>query len=1241
MPVDLNTLFQNVSKLDDSAQFHAHAADDLRQGSGLHGLKKLSSAARSAENQAAVQAFTAAVAAHPAYAALLAQVRAPLDALIQTGGPLTAGVIRRTIQDLQHLNMTAASAVGAELARREQIPAGHGSSFALFCLAHDLPLDTAAAKAEAVKEYLLTEVCTKNEFVLSRLPDAGEDKNAAARGLMLRLHGPLEGRDGFFARELDRQLAGGLDTFSFRAFERAFADACADDMDLIRFLSREDLEAVIAEDKPGDIMAALHEARDVTGADGLGRICNMLIVRSGSLATREERAAEIVGSLLEGMGTRVAGFVMEQHGLPKAFAAAVGHHPIVEMKAREALGQGPALPQGRDIFEALRHAVEDFVEENLPLLQEFAIMANDPPVDLDPPLTVETMPRYINAMLSGDELLEPLLHDNTPLDADFLDRLFELSVSVDSASHAVEGDFGARDRNAVLENAVTMLMARRGVPQQMLPEMVSRAAAKFGRLASELNSVSFAMQSGRFGMDGVMMSSRLLSMAGALQIFGQQLILSMSDEQRSGMRLDMFNTPVQGADVEELRRRGQDFTERTFQTEIPLDRISDLVRDFIDEGGVRLPAMDPAVAAGLDDAAAGVLAADNLSMMEAVLSTLIPDTDGGFVPHTGEFRAFMAELLASRPELSAVDADTVNLASMSGAVRQAATDVVQAASEAGRAVDPAAVRAAAEHALTREMERLAATAAAVDALPDRDLKDGVLVGFDDEEKAVIKEAAQLFGIRDAGVLSAMASVARTPDFIRGLLGAATPGATPQQMLEQAQTLVEKYRSMMRRLPNDFEGAENAMAAMVALGVTHLSRHEADNLAANMRSAVTDRAAGSLLWLLGRNLAPRNEGTTVAVFEMLNVLRGEVEADSQGVSARGVRYYNTPVTHPSELPGGPNGVMMGLLALGSHGAVPDYFFALSRHEPPLTRQQWDALATLLSPLMESAKSSPRSDLIREWVGSSAEEILAAMQAGDGPLSMEKLWEIFTGGFLGPMPSDVKGMDAVARMIDHIDHAYQKRVKAIAPQIDPGERAWMLNNCSGLGVPPRKILELLNPGTSLSLADIRMSMEMSSMRDLNEDNAYRLGRDFVRRSRTSTMTFVLADGTAMSVHPVRIQDDSATVDHPVLRPILDFWEGMSHSEAQFLRVAQAFSQTSLISPRVMSNLFPGALYSEHGSFTMKATEQADGSIVVDISGDPRHPLQMREQFVIRPDGSHTCTVFEMRRPALNGRQAQAQA
>ena len=83
MPVDLNTLFQNVSVLDDNVQFHAPAADDLRQGSALHGLKKHFESARAAENRAAVQAFMTAISQHPAYAAQLGAVRAPLDELMQ------------------------------------------------------------------------------------------------------------------------------------------------------------------------------------------------------------------------------------------------------------------------------------------------------------------------------------------------------------------------------------------------------------------------------------------------------------------------------------------------------------------------------------------------------------------------------------------------------------------------------------------------------------------------------------------------------------------------------------------------------------------------------------------------------------------------------------------------------------------------------------------------------------------------------------------------------------------------------------------------------------------------------------------------------------------------------------------------------------------------------------------------------------------------------------------------------
>ena len=249
------------------------------------------------------------------------------------------------------------------------------------------------------------------------------------------------------------------------------------------------------------------------------------------------------------------------------------------------------------------------------------------------------------------------------------------------------------------------------------------------------------------------------------------------------------------------------------------------------------------------------------------------------------------------------------------------------------------------------------------------------------------------------------------------------------------------------------------------------------------------------------------------------------------------------------------------------------------------------------------------MLREWVASSAEEILAAMHDGGGPLSLPRLWDIFTGGRLGPMPASAKGMDAVARMLDAVDTAYHERVKLVEGEAFPGSNEWKLFHNSGLGVPPRKLLELIEPGSSLSLNDVRMSLEMTSMRDVTPESVYRLGEDFVRQGQSATLRFTKADGTSLSVHPVKIPRHEISEDHPVLRPILDFWRGMTHSETQFLRVAQAFSQTPLIAARFMSGVFPGLQYNEHGAFMMSAVEQADGSIVMDINGDPTLPLQFQ--------------------------------
>ena len=129
----------------------------------------------------------------------------------------------------------------------------------------------------------------------------------------------------------------------------------------------------------------------------------------------------------------------------------------------------------------------------------------------------------------------------------------------------------------------------------------------------------------------------------------------------------------------------------------------------------------------------------------------------------------------------------------------------------------------------------------------------------------------------------------------------------------------------------------------------------------------------------------------------------------------------------------------------------------------------------------------------------------------------------------------------------------------------------------------------------------------------------------------MTFTKADGSGTFIQPFPIDAAENTVNHPVFVKILGVWRDMCQSEEQLFRLGQAISQASLMSPRLMSSLFPGAPYNEHGEFQMNAQQQNDGSIVVDIRSDPNAPLLLHEQFVIQPDGSHECTVFDMQRPA----------
>ena len=77
--------------------------------------------------------------------------------------------------------------------------------------------------------------------------------------------------------------------------------------------------------------------------------------------------------------------------------------------------------------------------------------------------------------------------------------------------------------------------------------------------------------------------------------------------------------------------------------------------------------------------------------------------------------------------------------------------------------------------------------------------------------------------------------------------------------------------------------------------------------------------------------------TTAMFDMMNAVRGEMEAvGGRGDAARFSRWYDARATHPSEIPGGHNGIMTELKTLGGRDSIPDYYLSFAGHNPPLSR-----------------------------------------------------------------------------------------------------------------------------------------------------------------------------------------------------------------------------------------------------------------------------------------------------------------
>ena len=927
-----------------------------------------------------------------------------------------------------------------------------------------------------------------------------------------------------------------------------------------------------------DMIATLKEALPTLGRDNMQGLAMSFATNMPTLATPAERQDAVRGFMMRTAG-KAEGIrqAMALAGLPQNFSSALANNPAVIKHCTTLLNDNPGpgvYPSQERVAEAMDIAVQVFVEDNLPLLREFAIMAQDPPGDLNPPVTAETMPRYINAMLAGDVMVEQLLNDSVPMDAAFLERIADHADALNSAAHSFKGDYGADDIAAVLRNSVSMLLARRGVTQDMLPDLMKNAVDKFGPLANQFATLNGAIQRGLGGMRGLEFLKEGMTQFRSLEGHARALISLMSREQKVDMGIatpgdvDPQSEEIQRQDGELL----SGFLESKFEVFGDTEQIPVMLREFARSHGLDIPRLSTTQRNALSGA--------NRETFNAVLDELIPEQGHVVEANTDAFRAVF-DSINGDGALAGLRPEAINPRPFYQSVSQALTTLLNAANEEGNAVDAAQLRQLAGDIIGAELLGLKDTLDDIGALPAE--------RFSDADKDVMKEIAQRYGVRDAGAIAEAFTAAKELPVPTGLVNLARLDQTPGRFTQAVMDISERF-------------------------------------SANMQSDMAHTLAGACLHIVGHPGAPRDTAPLMGATQIMNNLRQNAEYRIGHNPQVDPMYFNDEINHLCEMPGDAESPL-SRLGRFAPGVITDFDVQMNRHAERLTPQQWEQLRGIHTQLAQTAQGA-QGFLLPYWVESSASDLLAALEANRGkPLSNRQIWDAMVGG---PMPRGISAEHFGADLIKSVSKMYVGLLQAAAPDMPQPVMDAALMNSSSFGLSPKKLIALTRPHAHISLNDISVATGMGSLSGIDEETAYGLVTDFRRRGKNTVMQFEDRSGNGFATSPFSISDEENTSENPHFTEIIGRVRDMTHSEGQLARVIQCFSQAPLIMPRVLSTCFPGVEFSEHGNFSVSAKEQQDGSVLVDITSDPSLPLILDMQIRVGTDGSHTFERLDMSRP-----------
>jgi len=523
-------------------------------------------------------------------------------------------------------------------------------------------------------------------------------------------------------------------------------------------------------------------------------------------------------------------------------------------------------------------------------------------------------------------------------------------------------------------------------------------------------------------------------------------------------------------------------------------------------------------------------------------------------------------------------------------------------------------------AFVREQE-LKATLGGIDDLPEPQRKAHIPGAFTPEQKGVMKDMAISTGLRDISMITRLADMARSNVSSIGHMcrDQNTVANIADAVLYMTRELEPLFREMKDHPVANQEDALVGVLTM-AIGFSGQEPAELRNMFESLSGELGQQVSGAFMHVAEMNV--KNQPRMLSATRMMEELRLQSGARLGINVERDPLHFTRNVSERHQIPG----LLMERIRTYASTAFSDLDIRLGQVVPPLGPAQLEALHSIAGRL-EASVPQPQRALISGLLQGNARNLLVAQESnGEQPLSASQIWQVVTEH---AVPDNLEENVLGGRLLDHVVSTYDQALQIACPDMFEGQREATVFSAFFLGLSYPKLMELTLPGVRLTQDDVCVDLGMSSLRDYTRENAYGLTTDFRRRGRNTVMRFESSDGRMLQTSPFGIPDAENVPSHPHFRKIMDHAQSMSASPAQKARMLQAFSQAALVMSRLLSTTFPGIEFSEHGNFSVTATQRDDTTVVINIDSDPGLPLRFHQQYIIEPNGDHRCSEFVMER------------